>query len=179
MDEWRVIEEREMPGDMDAEIRRGLCLAFPDDASIFAKTRVWHGSAPAWSVILRRDGPVAAHVGVVDRTVTAGGAPVRVAGVMNVYVEAALRGGGLGKLVMRRAMEEAGRRGFDAGLLFCVRALEGFYASAGWTGLDGREVARVDGGREVPLPDKNMPMYHPLAAKEFPAGRLHLGGNDW
>lgn len=179
VDDWRVVNENEMPGELDAEIRRGLCLAFPDDAAVFGKTRTWHGSGPAFSLVLEDKDRVLAHVGVVDRTVTVGGRPLRAAGIMNVYVDASQRGTGLGPKIMAAAMQEALRREFDVGLLFCVFRLEKFYASLGWLALPGREVVRVDEGREAPLPDKNMAMYFPLRTRAFPDGVIHLRGNDW
>lgn len=179
MNDCRVVNESEMTESLDAAIRRGLCLAFPADAAVFGETRVWHGSGPAFSLVMEDGEAVIAHVGVVDREVTVGERPLRVAGIMNVYVDSSRRGTGLGPKIMGAAMAEAARRGFDAGLLFCLHRLAKFYASLGWRALPGRETTRVDAGREIPLPEKNAPMYFPLRMKAFPDGAIHLRGNDW
>ena len=175
----RVVDESQMPAALDAEIRRGLCLCFPPDVPIFSLTRAWHGSAPAYNVVID-DGPtVLAHVGVVDRSIRVGPTPIRVAGVQNVYVLPEARGRGLAQVVMVEAMAEAGRRRFDVGLLFCEPKLERVYLDCDWRSLGPREVVRVEEGREIPIPAKNIAMFYPLAAAAFPDGLIHLGGNDW
>jgi hypothetical protein len=81
---------------------------------------------------------------------------------------------------MTRSMEEALARRFGCGLLFCVPQLEPLYRHCGWITLDERDVVRIDDtGSEVPLPGKNIAMFHPLRVQVFPPGRIHLRGNDW
>ena len=76
-------------------------------------------------------------------------------------------------------MAEAGRRGFDCGLLFCVPPLAPIYARCGWRDLGELQVLRLHEGREVRLPDKNIAMFHPLRIAAFPDGPIHLQGDDW
>ena len=168
-----------MPPRLDERIRAGLCIAFPPDVPVFRKTRAWHGSAPQYSVVVEDAARVAAHVGVVRRRIAVGGTPLGVAGVQNVFVLPEYRGKGLSRRVMRAAMTEAAHRGFDCGLLFCVPPLEKVYAPDGWQNLGRRQVVRVEEGREVPIPDKNIAMFYPLRVAAFPEGLIHLGGNDW
>lgn len=177
--EWRIIDEKSMPQDIDAEIRRRLCVAFPPDIAVYTHTRAWHDSHPAFTLVLLDGENVMAHVGVVDRTVTIGDAPFRSAGVQNVFVVPEQRGKGLGGEAVSRAMDEARRREYDIGLLFCKPALEKLYAGLGWLGLGDREILRVDSGAECPLPGKNLAMYLPLRRDAIPDGILHLRGNDW
>ena len=174
-----LIEEADMWPQMDAEIRAGLCLCFPADADIYAHTRAWHGAVPAYSVLWEDAGRVAAHVGVVDRTITVSGAPLRVAGVESVFVRPERQGQGLSRPLLIAAMEEAARRAFDLGLLFCLPTLGGLYASCDWRTLAPRPIIRVEDGHELPLPAKNIALFHPLRVTVFPAGPIHLGGNDW
>lgn len=176
---WRVIDEHDMPDAVDAAIRALLCEAFPKDVAVYTHTRAWHDSGPAFSLVLEDQGRILAHAGVVDRTVTFGGTPLRAAGVQNVCVVPEKRGSGLGNAAVLAGMAEAEKRGFDIGLLFCKHALEKMYASIGWISLAGRDVVRVDEGREVPLPETSMAMYKAIAARLLPEGALHLGGNDW
>jgi len=174
-----VIDERDMTPELDEEIRAGLCTCFPADAPAFSRARPWHGSAPEYSVVLQDGERVVAHAGVVNRTITVGGGPLRVAGVQSVYVLPEGRGKGLSAPVLEAAMEEAARRDFDCGLLFCVPSLQPVYARCGWQGLGPREVIRVEKGRELPIPDKNVTMFYPIRITAFPEGPIHLQGNDW
>ena len=174
-----VIDEAEMSPSLDAAIREGLCLCFPADAAVFGQTRAWHGSRPEFSVVLREAERVVAHVGVVDRTIRVGETSLRVAGVQNVFVLPEHRGRGLSGQVLQAAMAQAAARHFEGGLLFCVPRLEKVYAACGWHGLGVREVVRTEDGRDISIPDKNIAMFYPLQISVFPAGLVHLRGNDW
>ncbi len=72
MESPRVINEVDMPADLDAIIRQNLCRAHPAGAATFKETRSWHESYPIFSIILEEAGDVIAHVGVVDRTIAVG-----------------------------------------------------------------------------------------------------------
>jgi predicted N-acetyltransferase YhbS len=126
-----LIDERTMPAPVDAEIRRGLCICFPGDAALFSRSRAWHGSAPEFSVVLEDADRIVAHAGVVARTIGVGQTLLRVAGVQNVFVRPEYRGRGLSIRVVEAAIQEAAGRSFDAGLLFCVPALQSVYACCG------------------------------------------------
>jgi len=71
-------------------------------------------------VILEEQGEIVAHVGIVDRSMTVGGSTFASRGVQNVFVMPAYRGTRLSDRVMKAAMDEAERRGYDFGLLFCI-----------------------------------------------------------
>lgn len=176
----QIVPEEAISATLDEEIRRGLCVCFPPDVAVFSKTRKWHESGPAFSVILK-DGPaVVAHVGVVDRTVEVDGRPLRAAGIQNVYVLPEFRKRGHADAVMVGAMREAGRQGYDAGLLFCIEELIRVYARTGWRTLEGVEVVcHGENGQDEPLPPKNLAMWYPLTTKELTARRIHLCGRDW
>ncbi len=53
-DPWlsRTVDEQDMEPALDAAIRQILCICFPREAAVFSQTRAWHGSAPAFSVVL-------------------------------------------------------------------------------------------------------------------------------
>ena len=175
----RVIDESAMPAQLDERIRAALCVCFPADTAAFQTSRAWHGSAPEFSVVLADEEQIAAHVGVVRRTIQVSGQPLCVAGVQNVFVLPAQRGRGQSTTVMEAAMAEAGRREFDCGLLFCVAELERVYARCGWQFIDMPQVIRVENGHELPLPGQNIALFYPLRVCHFPRGSIHLGGNDW
>jgi predicted N-acetyltransferase YhbS len=178
--DFRVVNEPDVTPALDAAIRDGLIESFPADRDAFAAARPWHGSVPSYSIVAEEGNRVVAHAGVVDRTITVGGRPLRVAGVQNVFVRPTHRGTGLSDRVMWLSTDEARRRGFDAGLLFCVPKLVPVYARTGWQSLGERDVTRIDEtGQEAPIPGKNETMFFPLKLATFPHGRIHLRGNDW
>jgi aminoglycoside 2'-N-acetyltransferase I len=174
-----VIDEAQMPAGLDERIRAALCTCFPADRAGFSRTRAWHGSPPLYSVVLEGAGRVLAHAGIVQRTITVDGAPLRVAGVQNVLVLPERRGQGLSGRVLQAAMDEARGRGFDCGLLFCVPALGPLYAGGGWQALGPRDIVRVEEGRRLPLPRENVALFYPLRVAVFPDGPIDLCGNDW
>lgn len=177
----QVVDEKDLGAELDMKIRRTLCVCFPRAEAHFSQARGYHGSSPAYTVVaLSEDGRVSAHVGVVDRLIRVDQKSVRVAGVQNVCVLPEYRGGILFSQVMWQAMDQARQRGFDAGLLFCSAQLEKLYAWQGWRAMGDVSVRRIDeAGQELPLPVWNRPMYYPLRMERFPAGVVHLGGNDW
>jgi predicted acetyltransferase len=176
----KVVKEEAVTPKLDEAIRRGLVRCFPWEAETFEQTRAWHGSAPAWSVILDHEGEIIGHVGVVDRVISVGGHELRVAGIQNVFILPEFRGRGVSTPLLDKAMQEATQQGFDLGMLFCVPELERVYERAGWLTLGMRETVRVDEtGQEVPLPEKNIAMFYPLRQPSFPQGLIHLQGNDW
>ncbi|HEV7298666.1 MAG TPA: GNAT family N-acetyltransferase [Tepidisphaeraceae bacterium] len=177
----RVIEEREMPADLDLQIRQVLMQCFPNDLAAFGQTRAWHGSSPSVTVIARDcSGQVVGHMGLHERTIDVGDAAVRVAGLQNVCVVPSHRKSGLFERLMAATMPEAAERGYDVGLLFCLPALQRVYARVGWVELPGRATTRIDEkGVECGLPNNDVPMFYPLKVRELPTGDIHLRGNDW
>ncbi len=175
-----IIEETNINAAMDRKIKSGLCRCFPNDAKNFSQTRAWHGSFPAFSVIVEDQGIVLAHVGIVDRVIKVANTGLRVGGLQNVFVLESCRGKGLFDNIMVTAMKESGRLGFDAGLLYCVPALEKVYARCGWKLLPENKIIRInEDGKKLALPEKNIAMFYPLKINEFPAGTIYLQGNDW
>ena len=176
----RIVPESEVDEALDSAIRESLCECWPSYCDVFSKTRAWHGSEPAWSVVLEEAGRVIAHASVVERTIRVGEQPLSVAGIMSVMVVPDHRGCRLSEKVMQTAIAEAGSRDYDFGLLFCVPEIEKVYARVGWRALPDAEIVRVDeAGRECSLPGRNIAMYYPLKERRFPEGRVHLQGNDW
>ena len=174
-----ILDEADLPPELDAQLRTDLCLCFPDDAEIYRQTRAWHGAVPAYTVICHEAGRVVSHVGVVERTITVGGAPLRVAGVESVYVLPEYRGQRRSRPVLVAAIAEAAARQLDCGLLFCLPELAKVYTRCGWRAVSPRPILRVEDGQELPLPAKNIALFHPLRVRQLPEGLIHLGGNDW
>lgn len=176
----QIYDEAALSPRLDLQIRQGLQYCFPKDAATFARNRAWHGSVPAFTGVVEREGQVIAHAGVVDRRVAYGARPLRTAGIQNVFVLPQWRGHGLCGRVLNRLMEEAGARGFDVGLLFCLPALEAIYAALGWQRLDGREVfLQNEPGSPQRLNNDNFVMAFRLNSPIPCEEKIHLMGNDW
>jgi GNAT superfamily N-acetyltransferase len=176
----RCVDERDVTVELDRAIRAGLCECFPPDFAVFSRTRAWHGSHPAWSVVVEHETQVIAHAGIVERVILAGRQAVRVAGVQNMFVLPRYRGQGLFPQVMAEFVREALRRRLDLGLLFCTPQIAVPYARLGWQFVHARRITRIDEqGEPQPLPANNVAMRYPLGRAELPAGDVHLQGNDW
>ena len=165
---------------LDKKIKEGLCLCFPDDVETFSVTRAWHNTAPSWSLYSEDYDRVISHVGVVDRNIRVGDKVARIAGIQNVFVLPEFRGKGFCDALMNAAMVKAAEYGFDFGLLFCIPDIEKVYERSGWIKLPHSSIIATDESeREGTLPGKNIAMYFPLKLTTFPAGDIHLQGNDW
>ena len=174
-----VIDEPQVAPPLDAELRAFLMQAFQADAAVFAVTRHWHGSAPAYTVTARRDGALVAHAGVIVRDIRVGAQPLRIFGIQNMGVLPAARGTGAGLRVLAAVTREAARRGLAFGVLFCVPELERYYRRDGWNLRPGTARMDYDGQADIPIPDKNICMVKCLTPAVFPGGAIHLQGADW
>ena len=176
----RIVDETALTTTEDAAIRAALCRCFPADREVFAQTRGWHGSLPAWSVVVDHGELVVGHAGIVEREILVGHERLRIAGIQNVLVVPEHRKTDLFRQIMTVAMQEAGRREADLGILFCTTDLARVYGWLGWRLLKDRTVTRIDEeGHVQPLPAKNVSMFYPLRRAEMPAGDIDLLGNDW
>ena len=175
-----LIEATDMAPDIDHAIKKLLCECFTDDAAHFSRTRYWHGTAPSYSLIYSQDNQVLGHVGVVLRTVDAGGVQTDIAGIQNLAVSPQIRGSMVSWALMRRSMKEAKKnRSVPFGLLFCVPALEELYAAMKWKRIDAVVTMRDEEGNTVGIPGKNIAMVLELADRPFPEGNIDLQGMDW
>ena len=77
------------------------------------------------------------------------------------------------------AMTEAEKRGFDAGLLFCIDALKKVYGRMGWQRIDSDVYMLDEREAKTPIASKNITMSYPLGKSEFPSGDIDLAGADW
>jgi GNAT superfamily N-acetyltransferase len=176
-----VINEHDVSPELDKAIRETLVACFPADREYFQRQSWWH-CAPVYRVLGRDDkGSVAAHVAVVERTVIVGPdlSRVRVAGIQSCCVLPGYRGTGLSDKMMSVAMAEADERGFDAGLLYCLDQFETVYGRMGWSKLDAAVYVADDKEGKTLIPAKNITMFYPLKATQFPAGDIDLAGPDW
>jgi len=178
---FSVIHEQDISPSLDRAIRDVLVVCFPADCDHYRRQSWWH-CVPIYRV-LGRDyiGSIIAHAAVVERVVIVGSdsTKVRVAGIQSFCVLPDYRGTGLSDRMMFLAMEQAGKQGFDAGLLFCLPEFEMVYGRMGWSKLNA-PVYMIDGreGKTL-IPAKNITMFYPLGTKQFPTGDIDLAGTDW
>jgi GNAT superfamily N-acetyltransferase len=104
---------------------------------------------------------------------------IRVAGVQSFCVLPDYRGTGFSDRMMSIAMEEAYKRGFDAGLLFCQERLQAVYRRMGWHRLDSDVCMSDDKDGKRLIPTKNITMFYPIGTRQFPSGDIDLAGADW
>ena len=124
---------------------------------------------------------IVTHVAVVERTVIVGPSlsKVNVAGIQSVSVLPNYRGKGFSDKAMATAMDEAKKRGFDAGLLFCMPQLEKVYGRMGWAKIEALVYKIDDEKGKMPKSGEDIVMFYPLKMKEFPAGDIDMAGTDW
>lgn len=175
-----LVQEQDISHALDKKIKESLCLCFPDDQGTFSVTRAWHNSVPSWSLYSEENNRIISHIGVVDRNIRIGDKVIRVAGMQNVFVLPEFRGQGLCGVLMKEAMDKAADYGFDYGFLFCIPEIEKVYVRCGWFKLPHISVLLTDeSGKESVLPSNSIAMCFPLKFNMFPAGEIHLQGNDW
>jgi predicted N-acetyltransferase YhbS len=175
----QVIDEDHIDPELDTAVRRLLCECFPSDAEAFSAGRAWNEVRPAFSVLGRHGDKVVGQVGIIERWITCGGAPVRVAGIQSLAVAPDWRRSGLSQRLMTAAADEARRRGTRFGLLFCLPKLESFYARLAWRRIDRAVTMRDAAGRAVPLTAKNVTLELALGGDPLPPGAIDLEGRDW
>jgi GNAT superfamily N-acetyltransferase len=178
---FSLINEEDISSDIDRSIRETLVVCFPADREYYQSQSWWH-CTPLYRVLGRnKKGLVVAHAAMVGRSVVVGPAlfKVRVAGVQSFCVLLAYRGTGLSHRMMSIAMQEAQRRDFDAGLLFCQRQLQTVYGRMGWSQLNAAVYMLDSEKNKTLIPAKNISMFYPLRTKQLPPGDVDLAGTDW
>jgi GNAT superfamily N-acetyltransferase len=176
-----VVNEQDISVELDRSIRNTLVVCFPADRDYYSKQSWWY-CIPIYRVLARDSKDViVAHAAVVRRDVVVGESSltVRVAGIQSFCILPNYRGTGLSDTMMSVVMQEAKRRSFNAGLLFCLPQLEPVYGRMGWSRLDAAVYMADDKENRKLIPAKNITMFYPLRIKQFPAGDIDLAGTDW
>jgi len=179
--QFSVILEQDISPDLDREIRDFLVECFPADSEYYGRQSWWH-CVPVYRVIARDSrGAIVAHTALIDRTVRVGDqrVKIRVAGVQSFCVSKYHRGTDLSRRMMFIVMEEAVKRRFDMGLLFCIDKLEAVYTGMGWQRLNSNVYMLDEEENKTPIPAKNITMYYPPGKSRFPPGDIDLAGTDW
>jgi GNAT superfamily N-acetyltransferase len=158
-------------------------LPTPDRTHIDACFDQHFGRVPyTWApmpyrVMARVDGELAGHLGVLQRTVLAGGHEIAVAGIGAVTTHEAYRRRGVAAATLDRAaefMRDDLRAPF--GLLICREEVAPVYERAGWRTVPGpTSFAQPTGPTTYP----RLTMVLDLGGGAWPEGEVELCGEPW
>ncbi|HYE15101.1 MAG TPA: GNAT family N-acetyltransferase [Pyrinomonadaceae bacterium] len=131
-----------------------------------------------WHFLVEADGRVTTHVGVIKHTVRAGGREVTVGGIGGVVTVPEAQGNGLAQRAMRHAAEfMCDELQVEFGMLFCEDRLVPFYARLGWRKVEDEVEFEQEAG---PVVSPFNVMVLPCGeGREWPAGRVEIGGLPW
>jgi GNAT superfamily N-acetyltransferase len=178
--EPRIVSESQIDDELDAAIKKKLCICFPWHKHIYENQRPWHGIAPLFTALLEKDRDIIAHTAVVDTQLKIDDKPFHVAGPQNVFVIPDYRKKGVSDIILQAAMKEAEKYDFDFGLLFTsYDPVLKVYARNGWFEIENQDFYKIEDGKTVPFPPKKHKMFYPLRLKNFPKGTVKLTTSDW
>jgi len=164
-----VITASHLPKELADSIDRRNDREFGSDPLVYDK--------PEWFILGLLNGELAAHVGVLTRTVKAGSGILRIAGVCYLVTEPEYRERGFASVVMREA-EAFVKNELELpfGLLTCRAGLESFYARLGWRKVAGPTTfVQADGVRSC----GGLTMINELGGEPWPGGEIDLCGLPW
>ena len=180
-----TLEENAIDAVLDARIREHLSRSFPDSPDKFQSYRVWHNVSPDYTVLVRQkengDGSandeadlIIGHIAVVIRTITTTwNWRYNAASIQGVSVAEGFRHVGLATLMLKRAIDEAKRRGYLYAVLFCKEPLVPFYEKQGWRLTDDSVIMWNE--QDCPIEMRsNCPMYKELTDQSFPEGPVDV-----
>jgi predicted GNAT family N-acyltransferase len=175
----RILNESNITPELDSSIKESLIICYPHRTEQFSHCRWLNNNTPDFTTILEHNGKVVAHIATIERMITVGVAPVRVAAVGNVGVIPEHRGKRLCGMAIKAAMAEAKFRRYDAGLLFCQKHVARVYAHNGWIEMPDMPVTYLENNKPVQLQSDRFVMFYPLNLSEFPQGPADLNGPRW
>jgi len=132
-----------------------------------------------WLILVKRDGQIITHVGIVERIGAVNGQPVRLGGIGGVATRVEYRGRGLAQMAMEKAavfMRDELRVEF--GLLICGQPRVPYYSKLGWQSVPGPMRFDQPQGK-VTFDDSTKIMVLPCVKKDWPPGVIDLCGVPW
>ena len=178
-----IVEEPDIPADLDRAIRDTLVVCFPHHEKMYSKTR--QSNTPlAWTMVaVAAGGAAASLISVVERRILLpeSGGSLRTAGIGTVSALPKYRKTGLSDRIMELVLEEADRRGYDIGMLFCKPPLVPVYSRMGWRVHEQPVIVAGDEGKPMlKNPAGNhFAMTHPLNVDPVPEEAVDAAGPDW
>ena len=162
-----------------ASVRALSSIVYPPDEWADWPGRSLEWAEPEWCVRIHDGtGTLLSYTGVVLRSVTVDGAPLRIGGVGGIKTHPAARGRGFARTGIERALSFFHRQGDVAfALLVCEPALLPYYSALGWSEFNGRLLVRQHGRIEGFT--FNRVMTHPVRGPGPAAGTIDLCGAPW
>ncbi len=134
-------------------------------------------SAHHWQVLVKIDGRCVSQVGIVERTGTVNGQPVKLGGIGGVATLLEWRRRGLAQRAMERAAQFLrDGLGVEFGLLICDQHMLPYYRKLDWQVVEGPLTFDQPQGK-VTFPDVTMIL--PCTKKDWPPGVIDLCGLPW
>jgi predicted N-acetyltransferase YhbS len=161
---------RQLPAADYQRLDDWLSRAFADDD--FGRQYQWGGND--WNLLLKTEAEIVSHVGVVDRTITVAGRPLRVGGVGAVATAPAWQRRGYARQLMEAAAAfmRAELR-MAAGLLICGDSRVPYYRHLGWQTVPGPLLIDQPQGK-VEMPTNILVLL--FSETSWPAGTIDLCG---
>jgi len=174
--------EKNLPPDIDKQIRNVLSRAFPD-VKIFQHRR-WTNTQPLekdiWFVTLINS-KVIAVTWLHNREISNFKRNLFIGGIGNVCSLPEYRGFGAAKLCMLEAQEYLiESQKFDYGLLFCGPQVSGFYLKLGWIEVNNTFYF-TNQNNEKDKDDSCIKMIYPakMSVSEWRDSDFDINGNEW
>ena len=130
-----------------------------------------------WHVVVKLDGAILSHVGIVERTGTVDGYPVNLGGIGAVATSPGKQNQGLASAAMQMAagfMQDSLK--VDFGLLVCSQETARFYRKLRWQEVAGPVIFDQPQGK---VTFREVTMILPCVKKEWPPGTIDLCGLPW
>jgi len=133
---------------------------------------------PQWRILVRRNGELVSHVGLLEREVQVGDLRVSVGGVCGVVTRPDRRGCGYAGRALRRAEDfMRGDVGLDFGMLTCKHEMKSFYTRCGWRASKHQAICQLPSGPGVI--DGHVTMVLECSDVRWPPGSIDLLGTPW
>jgi predicted GNAT family N-acyltransferase len=175
-----VLNESDISAEIDEDIRQILIKSFAHRTKEFGKRRWLNGNVPDFTAIAHCHGKVVAHAAAIDRIITADDKSVRTCGIANVCVAENHRGKGVVDIILKAVSDEATRRRYDIGLLFCQDHVKNIYMRNGWVDMPNVSVEYIENGRHVCMGLDRHKMFCWLEISGLgKTGRIDLNGTRW
>jgi predicted N-acetyltransferase YhbS len=180
---FRVLDKADVPPDLEQKFWDLWTRTWPpapdkkDDPD-------FQDTAFCYVVVEDQNGELIGVCAWLDREIVVNDEPQRIAGLAGVAIEEAFRGRGLGKKLIENAIEEARKRGYEWGVLFCAPFRQTFYEQFGWRVLRGK-ITQTRFREETAILNDDLVMALPLtdsAAAQWPQwenARIHVGVGQW
>jgi GNAT superfamily N-acetyltransferase len=130
-----------------------------------------------WHVLVKLDGRYVSHIGIVERTGTVNGQPVKLGGIGAVGTLPEWRRRGLAQRAMERAAQFLrDELAVEFGLLICDQHMLPYYRKLGWQVVEGPLTFDQPQGK-VTFADVTMIL--PCTKEDWPPGVIDLCGLPW